>query len=550
MSVVKLNGILFKKMIINAAINLKNHCEEIDKLNVFPVPDGDTGTNMQMTMFAGVREIQDVASKSITEITKMLSRGLLMGARGNSGVILSQFFRGVYLGFSKVENGSATLEQVTEALISGYKTAYKAVMDPKEGTILTVVREAALEVEKNKNNYKNLDQLLNEYLKFAKISLENTPNLLPVLKEAGVVDSGGTGFVRILEGMILALEGKMLTLKEETQTETKSGIQALENVDIKFGYCTEFILNLKEPSLFDESFLKDPYSNMGDSLVCVVDDDLVKIHVHTNQPGTILNIAQEYGEFKTLKIENMRLQHSELLDKAEIEENNDKIQERKKYGIISVCNAPGVKKVFCELGCHYIIDGGQTMNPSADQFLKAIEIVNAENVIILPNNSNIILAAEQSKKLLDGNSSCNVEIIKNKSIASGYAALLLFDESESLEENINIMTEKVNTMNVGELTYAVRTTEVNGVKVNESDYIGIANGKLVCSLENKTAAAKELLSHIVSSESEIVTIFYGTKVSDSEIEELSDYIRQIDSLIEIEIIASNDDLYDFLVAVE
>ena len=331
MTYTNINGSLFKKMVINGAINLKNDLKEIDDLNVFPVPDGDTGTNMSMTMMSGVRDIQNSEAISITEISKTLSRGLLMGARGNSGVILSQFFRGIYTGMENIKGSSATINEFIDCLVSGYKVAYKAVMTPVEGTILTVMREAGEQLDANRKSFKSVDAVLTKYVEYAEISLANTPNILPVLKDAGVVDSGGAGFLKVIKGMLMAVRGEMLEIKA-TQVETSQNVQAnFDTKDIKFGYCTEFILILNKPEVFQESDLRTPLSIIGDSLVVVKDEDLLKIHVHTNNPGRALNMAQRHGEFKTIKIENMRLQHTELITEEKPQPTQPISSEKKKY---------------------------------------------------------------------------------------------------------------------------------------------------------------------------------------------------------------------------
>ena len=417
------SGSLFKKMVTNGAVNLKNNHKEIDHLNVFPVPDGDTGTNMQMTMMAGIKEVNNLDSQSIIDISKILSRGLLMGARGNSGVILSQFFRGVYSEIAKIDNGSATIEEFIKALVGGYQMAYRAVMDPVEGTILTVVRESAEKVLLEQPNLKSVEDVLKIYLEQAKATLIKTPDLLPVLKEAGVVDSGGAGFIKIIEGMIMALEGNMLA-EADVQPTTQAvhehfhGAENLGDIDIKYGYCTEFIVKLHHPETFDENYMKEPLSQMGDSLVVVTDDDLLKVHVHTNQPGVALTLSQKYGDIQTIKVENMRLQHSTIMgNHQEPTKVATKVEKKSKYGILAVASGEGIKEAFKELGVDLIVDGGQTMNPSTEDFVKAVETLNCDNVIILPNNKNIIMSAEQTIDLVEGKT---VRVLHTKSIAQGY----------------------------------------------------------------------------------------------------------------------------------
>ena len=553
MTYTSVNGSLFKKMVINGAINLKNDLKEIDDLNVFPVPDGDTGTNMSMTMMSGVRDIQNSDTISISEISKTLSRGLLMGARGNSGVILSQFFRGIYTGMENIKGSSATVGEFIDCLVSGYKVAYKAVMTPVEGTILTVMREAGEKINETRNDFSDIESVLVKYVEYAEVSLANTPNILPVLKDAGVVDSGGAGFLKVIKGMLMALQGITLEITS-TEASTNQSAQAnFDSKDIKFGYCTEFILILNKPNEFQESDLRSPLSIIGDSLVLVKDEDLCKVHVHTNNPGRALNMAQRHGEFKTIKIENMRLQHTELLNK-ETKPKEEAVtpvtpvsSEKKKYALIAVCFGDGIKNVFKELGVDYIIDGGQTMNPSTEDFVKAVEALNAENIIIIPNNSNVIMAAEQTKKLCDN---ANIEVLRTKTIAHGYASLMVFDETNSLEDNVEEMSAAIKNVSAGEVTYAVRDTEINGVKIKSGDFMGILNGEIVISTLNRIDAVKHVLESSVTEESLIVTLFAGKGVPTSEVDELVEYATSLNEEIEVQVVDGKQDIYSYIVAVE
>lgn len=559
MSNKKISGELFKQMVTNGAIHLKNNHKEVDHLNVFPVPDGDTGTNMQMTMMAGIKEVTAVNSSSIVDVSKILSRGLLMGARGNSGVILSQFFRGVYSEISKINNGSVTIREFIQALVGGYEMAYRAVMDPVEGTILTVVRESAEKVLKEQKTFNSIEDVLTVYLKQAKESLQRTPELLPVLKEAGVVDSGGAGFVKIIEGMVMALEGQLLSEAEVNAPKAGNtdyvGAHNLGEIDIKYGYCTEFIVELFDWEKFDVKSVREPLEQMGDSLVVVTDEDLLKVHVHTNQPGVALTLAQKFGELKTCKIENMRSQHSNITGQEHSHDHDHAHEETKEvakkprtqYGIIAVAQGEGIKAAFLELGVDYIVDGGQTMNPATEEFIKAIEAVNADNIIILPNNSNIILTAEQAAKLTEGQ---NVSVIKSKTVAQGYSSLIAFDPTISLEENAETMQEVISNMKSGELTYAVRDTEMNGVQVKNGDYIGLSKSKIVVSLPDKMEAIKELLNSLIDEDSEIVTIFYGKDVTEEEIEEVRDFVTSLNEDCEVETIFGQQDVYSYIIAVE
>ena len=553
MTYTSVSGSLFKKMVINGAINLKNDLKEIDDLNVFPVPDGDTGTNMSMTMMSGVRDIQNSDTISISEISKTLSRGLLMGARGNSGVILSQFFRGIYTGMENIKGSSATVGEFIDCLVSGYKVAYKAVMTPVEGTILTVMREAGEKINETRNDFSDIESVLVKYVEYAEVSLANTPNILPVLKDAGVVDSGGAGFLKVIKGMLMALQGITLEITS-TEASTNQSAQAnFDSKDIKFGYCTEFILILNKPNEFQESDLRSPLSIIGDSLVLVKDEDLCKVHVHTNNPGRALNMAQRHGEFKTIKIENMRLQHTELLNK-ETKPKEEAVTpvtpvstEKKKYALIAVCFGDGIKNVFKELGVDYIIDGGQTMNPSTEDFVKAVETLNAENIIIIPNNSNVIMAAEQTKKLCDN---ANIEVLRTKTIAHGYASLMVFDETNSLEDNVEEMSAAIKNVSAGEVTYAVRDTEINGVKIKSGDFMGILNGEIVISTLNRIDAVKHVLESSVTEESLIVTLFAGKGVPTSEVDELVEYATSLNEEIEVQVVDGKQDIYSYIVAVE
>ncbi len=539
MAILNIDVPLFKKMVMNGAINLKNHHQEVDELNVFPVPDGDTGTNMQMTVMSGVREMNNCRSNSIVEVAKSLSRGCLMGARGNSGVILSQFFRGLYVGIKDLNKDSLDIAGFLQVLISGYKVAYKAVMEPVEGTILTVVREAAENTELVKGKFKNINELVYYYLDEAKKSLDNTPNLLPVLKEAGVVDSGGAGFVKIVEGMILALEGKILEADEQ---KAKPQIKTNE---LEFTYCVEFVLKLNKPDSYQSSDIKAPLSILGNDLLYSQNGDLVKVHVHTNNPGRVLEISQKLGVFEAVKIENLYKQHTEL--KNGVKDVKEEVKPKKHFALISVCFGDGITNTFKDLGVDYVIEGGQTMNPSTKQFVKAVEEVNAENVIIIPNNGNVVMAAEQAIPLCEN---VNVQVLKAKTIAQGYASLMVYDQNADMDTNISEMTSAVAHVQSGEVTYSIRDTEIKGVKIANGDYMGIANGEIVVSTKDRLDATKELLKNILVEDSEIVTIFYGQGVEKDEIDSLSAVCEEILPGIDVELIDGKQDIYSYIIAVE
>ncbi len=424
MAIVNIEVPLFKKMVMNGAINLKNHHQEVDELNVFPVPDGDTGTNMQMTVMSGVREMSGNTSDSIVEVSKSLSRGCLMGARGNSGVILSQFFRGLFVYIKELGKESLTVDEFLGALESGCKVAYKAVMEPVEGTILTVVREAAENTAAKRESFTCLEELLEFYLEASKASLANTPNLLPVLKEAGVVDSGGAGFVKIVEGMNLALKGVILEACECAHEKTKA--EDAKKTELR--YFSECVVDLNKPKTFNEADLKAPLSLLGHSLSCKRNGDSVKVSLHTNTPGRVLEITQKYGEFSEVKIENMHCDR--------VKDTSTKGEEPKKhFALISVCFGDGISQTFSDIGVDYVIEGGQTMNPATSEFVKAVNAVNAENVIIIPNNGNVVMAAEQAIPLCPD---VNVQVLRAKTLAQGYASLMVYDSSASMETKQSI----------------------------------------------------------------------------------------------------------------
>lgn len=551
MSTITISKSLFKKMITNGAINLKNNQSEIDHLNVFPVPDGDTGTNMQMTMMAGIKEILDYEknNETFSDISKILSRGLLMGARGNSGVILSQFFRGFHMVLETIIKDEITVSELIEALTSGYKMAYKAVQNPVEGTILTVVKIAADAVRKNKKNLKTIEETIDLYLKVAKETLEKTPELLPQLKEAGVVDSGGAGFIKIIEGMQMALQGEIL--KDESKKEFVSQKSfdfkvnhKFSNAEIKYGYCTEFIVKLFKPKNFKEEKVVDVLKEIGDSMVVAVVDDLFKVHVHTNQPGIVITLAQKYGDLQTIKVENMRLQNEKM---AAEEKEVVKPKDMKKYGIISVCSGDGITDLFKDAGCDIVINGGQTMNPSTQDFIEAINKLSAEHIIIIPNNSNIIMAAEQTKQIFPDK---DIQVIKTKNLGQGFAAIMVFDELSDIDLNYETMHEAIKEANTAEITYSVRDTSINGVEIKKDNFIGICDGNIKVCETSKIEAYKNSLKEIFTKNKEVLTVFYGKDVTKDEVEEIENYTHSEYSNLECEFIKGDQDIYSFIMIIE
>ena len=541
MSVVSIDVSLFRKMVTNGAINLKNNHAEVDALNVFPVPDGDTGTNMSMTVTSGIRELENCETSSIIEEAKVLSRGCLMGARGNSGVILSQFFRGLYVGIKQLDHNYLNVQDLMACLESGCKIAYKAVMEPVEGTILTVVRESAEYARTKVNECKTIDELLDVYLGKAKESLANTPNLLPVLKEAGVVDSGGAGFVKIVEGMVMAIKGEIL---EADDAQPKSEpVEEVNPQDLKYFYSMDIELELKKPEQFEIKEYKAALSLVGENLEVTEEGTLVKTHINTNRPGRILDIAQKQGEFNIINVENLR--YTAL--KAQEPEQKAEISPRKQFALIAVCFGDGISQTFKELGVDYVIEGGQTMNPSTEAFVEALKAVNAENVIIIPNNSNVIMAANQAKNLVSG---CNVEVLKAKTIAQGYVSLVNYNPEASLEENYEAMSEQIANVTSGEITYSVRDTEIGGVKIQSGDYMGISNGEILVSVKDKSDCLHDLLEKIIKDESEIVTVFVGADVTQEEKDTIEDLCLSFNSDIDVEIVDGKQEIYSYIIAVE
>ena len=540
MSVSSIDVTLFRRMVINGAINLKNNSDEVDRLNVFPVPDGDTGTNMSLTVTSGIRELEACESSSIIDNAKVLSRGALMGARGNSGVILSQFFRGIYVGLKELSHNYLSIDDFINCLQSGREIAYKAVMEPVEGTILTVIRESTEAIKNSKFN--TIDELLACYLDTAHKSLENTPNLLPVLKEAGVVDSGGAGFVKIIEGMNLALKGEILVASNDTQVSQEAKV---EQIDIKFLYSIDFVLELKKPDKFVERELSAALSLLGDSLSVTREDNKVKAHINTNRPGRAIEISQKQGEFLSLTIDNRKVQ---IANKNVAEAPAPaKTEAKKDFALVAVCFGEGIVSTFKELGVDYVIEGGQTMNPSTEAFVEAIKTVNAKNVIIIPNNSNVIMAANQAASMVKD---VNVAVLKAKTIAQGYASLVNYNPEAGLDENVEAMTAQIENVTSGELTYSIRDTEIKGVKIKSGDYMGISNGQIVVSTAKKDDALKDLLGKIITEESAVVTLFCGKDVTKDEMDNAESMCLELNPDIDVELIDGKQDIYSYIIAVE
>lgn len=541
----KLDGQVLKQMILQAANHLSNHKEKVDALNVFPVPDGDTGTNMHLTFSSGANEIKNESSTDISEITQKFAKGLLMGARGNSGVILSQLFRG----FSKAAESKSALnaEQLAQAFEKGVETAYKAVMKPVEGTILTVAKDAAQKATEVASASTDLTEVMDETLKEAKASLERTPTLLPVLKEVGVVDSGGQGLVYIYEAFLAVLEGRT-TIETDSQEPSieemiraehhKSAQSHLSTDEITYGYCTEFMIKLTNSNRFDEEKYRHDMSSHGDSLLVVSDDEFVKIHIHTEYPGEVMTQSQKHGELVNIKIENMREQHSQIVNKP--------TESKSPYGIVTVAAGEGLVELFKSLGASEVIYGGQTMNPSTEDFVEAVKRVHADTVFLLPNNGNIVMAAEQAANMVEQ----EVIVIPTKTIPQGMASLFVFNQELDAHANETEMKSALKNVKSGQVTYAVRDTSVNGVSIKKDDYLSIFENQIVSTSIDGMDALLQLVTHMLDDDSELVTIIYGESIDSDQMDKVETLLTEKFSQIEFEWIEGNQPVYSFIVAVE
>lgn len=557
MKVTKLEGKQFRLMIATGATRLDKNAEYVNSLNVFPVPDGDTGTNMNLSLASGAKAVSNTASESIGDLSAALSKGLLMGARGNSGVILSQLFRG----FGKAIENKETLssKDFSEAFTRGVETAYKAVMKPVEGTILTVARESAKAGEKKAKETDDVVVVMEAVVHGAKKSLAKTPDLLPILKEVGVVDSGGQGLLFIYEGFLEVLSGKVI--EEDITRPSPQEMSELVNAehhrsvsdhihteDIKYGYCTEIMVEIGKGETVDSEFDYDTFRNhlneIGDSLLVVADDDIVKVHVHTEHPGEVMNYGQKFGSLLKIKVDNMRVQHETILES----ESHQLVEKKAKtpYGIIAVAAGKGVQDLFKSLGVDYVISGGQTMNPSTEDILKAIEEVNAEKIIILPNNKNIFMAADQAAEV----SELPVAVIPSKTVSQGMTAMLAFNELNDLDANkAEMMSELANVIS-GQVTNAVRDTEINGMTIKKDDFMGIIEGDIKVSQSNRKDVTIETLKQMISEDSEIVTILLGEDGDENEAAEIAAEIEKIFEEVEVEIHDGQQPVYPYILSVE
>nr|WP_155200298.1 DAK2 domain-containing protein [Streptococcus parasanguinis] len=543
-------------MVQAGATRLNKQAEYVNSLNVFPVPDGDTGTNMGMTIENGAKEVSDRSASTVGEAAGIFAKGLLMGARGNSGVITSQLFRG----FSQSVKDKEELDgaALAAAFQSGVEVAYKAVMKPVEGTILTVSRGAAIGAKKKAESTNDAVEVMRAALEGAKTALAKTPDMLPVLKEVGVVDSGGQGLVFIYEGFLSALTGEFIASEEFQATPAtmseminaehhKSVAGHVATEDIKFGYCTEIMVALKQGPTYVKDFDYDEFrnylNNLGDSLLVVNDDEIVKVHVHTEDPGLVMQEGLKYGSLVKVKVDNMRNQHEAQVEK---EERQAKPVEEKEYAIIAVVAGDGLADIFKAQGVDYIISGGQTMNPSTEDFVKAVEELNARNIIILPNNKNILMAAQSAAEVIDQPAA----VVETKTIPQGLTSLLAFDESKSIEENYERMSASLGDVASGSVTTAVRDTTIDGLEIHENDNLGMVDGKIVVSNPDMMETLEETFAHMLDEDSEIVTIYVGEDGSEELANELAQVLAEKYEDVEVEIHQGGQPVYPYLFSVE
>jgi len=535
-----IHGSHLKDMIISGANNLENNKALVNSLNVFPVPDGDTGTNMSLTMSSAVKEISKCNDLDVTLIADSAATGSLMGARGNSGVILSQIFRGFAKGLKNIKDIDSLA--LANALMEGSNTAYKAVMKPTEGTILTVIRESAEFGIKIAKSTPNIATFLEKVIEKANETLNKTPEMLPILKQAGVVDAGGKGLIFILKGMHQRLvTGEIVQLSEAPSEETELDIsKPIYDDDIVYGYCTEFFI--KGRNLNPDDF-KNKIVDFGDSMVVVGDENLIKVHIHTNNPGSVIEEALRFGSLSKIKIDNMREQHQELLISEEEKAAN---QEMKNYGVVAVAMGSGISRIFKDLGADEIIEGGQTMNPSTEDILKSVDRINAENIIILPNNGNIIMAANQAKSL----SKKNIVVIPTKSIPQGISALMTLDCEKSVEENEKKMNRAIKEVKTGLITYAVRDSNFDGVDIEEGNFLGITDGKISAVGEEITDVINKVMDAMVDEDSSLITIYYGNDVSEDDALKLEEDLKANYEDCDVELHYGGQPLYYYILSVE
>ena len=547
-----INAEMLAKMFLAGAGNIEAKKEIINELNVFPVPDGDTGTNMSLTIMAAAKEVTALQNPSMEVLAKAISSGSLRGARGNSGVILSQLFRG----FTKAIREQDEIDVLTlaNACVKAKETAYKAVMKPKEGTILTVARGIADKAVELSTTVEDLEEFIPQVIAHAEEVLAQTPEMLPVLKEAGVVDSGGQGLIEVLKGAYDAFLGKEIDYSQIAPSVSVSPtkISAETNAEIKFGYCTEFIIMTeKEFTIQDEQAFKAYLESIGDSIVCVADDEIVKIHVHTNDPGLAIQKALTYGQLTRMKIDNMREEHEEkLIREAEKQAQAQKEQEKeeaKEFGFIAVSIGEGLNEIFTELGVDYIIEGGQTMNPSTDDMLQAIDAVNAKHVFIFPNNKNITLAANQAKSLVEDK---DVIVIPTKTVPQGITAIINFAPDMSAEENEEVMLEEIKRVKTGQVTYAVRDTRIDDKEIHKDDIMGIGDAGILAVGTDIAETTKAMFAELIDEDSELISIYFGADVSEEDAMKLTEEIEALYPSVDVDTHFGGQPIYYYVVSVE
>ena len=553
MAVKTINTELLQKMFLAGAANLEAKKEFINELNVFPVPDGDTGTNMTLTILSAAKEVKVLENPDMVAIAKAISSGSLRGARGNSGVILSQLLRG----FTKEIREHKEIDTITlaKACERATATAYKAVMKPKEGTILTVAKGASQKAAELAETTEDLDTFISEVINYAQEVLEKTPEMLPVLKEAGVLDSGGQGLLEVMRGAYDAFQGKEI---DYSAIEASAGTKMVKpseqaETEIKFGYCTEFIIMLeKEFTAKDETEFKAYLESIGDSIVCVADDDIVKIHVHTNDPGLAIQRALTYGQLSRMKIDNMREEHQERLIKdaeklAAQQAEAKKAEPRKEVGFIAVSIGEGMNEIFRELGADYIIEGGQTMNPSTEDMLNAIDQVNAEHIFILPNNKNIILAANQAQTLTEDK---DIIVVPSKTVPQGITAIINYMPDADAQTNLEAMIEGIGNVKTGQVTYAVRDTHIDDKEIHEGDIMGIGDSGILAVGQSVEETTKEMLAQLVDEDTELISLYYGQDVQEESAENFAQEIEDLYPDVDVDVHSGGQPIYYYVLSVE
>ena len=553
MAVKTINTELLQKMFLAGAANLEAKKEFINELNVFPVPDGDTGTNMTLTILSAAKEVKALENPDMVAIAKAISSGSLRGARGNSGVILSQLLRG----FTKEIREHKEIDTITlaKACERATATAYKAVMKPKEGTILTVAKGASQKAAELAETTEDLDTFISEVINYAQEVLEKTPEMLPVLKEAGVVDSGGQGLLEVMRGAYDAFQGKEI---DYSAIEASAGTKMVKpseqaETEIKFGYCTEFIIMLeKEFTAKDETEFKAYLESIGDSIVCVADDDIVKIHVHTNDPGLAIQKALTYGQLSRMKIDNMREEHQERLIKdaeklAAQQAEAKKAEPRKEVGFIAVSIGEGMNEIFRELGADYIIEGGQTMNPSTEDMLNAIDQVNAEHIFILPNNKNIILAANQAQTLTEDK---DIIVVPSKTVPQGITAIINYMPDADAQTNLEAMIEGIGNVKTGQVTYAVRDTHIDDKEIHEGDIMGIGDSGILAVGQSVEETTKEMLAQLVDEDTELISLYYGQDVQEESAANFAQEIEDLYPDVDVDVHSGGQPIYYYVLSVE